>query len=186
MTFSRRAVLRHGAQLGVLGAATALAACTVTTSGTTTTLTLDVAKVKTYGQAGLNAAATVMGFLAPIPALAPYAAGVQAACAGLSKALDAFSAAVGPALAVSYDDATCRTLVNSILSDMGALSSAMTAAIQGSGTLLSATVGADATTALNALDTLIDLFRGVLGLAGDRARASPRMTEAQALAVLGE
>ncbi|MFT9258933.1 MAG: hypothetical protein ABF535_12810 [Acetobacter sp.] len=186
MIFSRRAVMRHGARMGALAAATTLAACTVTTSGSTTTVTLDVAKVRAYGQAGLNAAATVMDFLAPLPGLAPYVAGIRTACAGLSGALGAFSAAVGPALAVSYDDATWKTLVNSILSDMGAVSSAIAAAIQGGGSTFSASVGADATTALNALDTLINLFSGVLGLAGAALTpGQPRMTERQALKSLG-
>ena len=111
MMFSRRAFLGCGTRLGVLAAASALSACTLATSGSLTTLTLDVAKVKTYGQAGLNAAATVMDLLAPIPALAPYAAGVQAACAGLSAALGAFSTAVGPALAAApYTHLTLPTI----------------------------------------------------------------------------
>ena len=120
-----------------------------------------------------------------MPALARWAAVGRAAGGRLAAPLGAFAPRVGPALAGSYDETTSRALVNAILADMSTLSSAMAAAIHGGGGMLSANVGADATAALNALDTLIDLFRGVLGLAGAPRGPAARMSETQALRVLG-
>ena len=198
-TLSRRSFLRSAALVG----ATALTACTVTTTNGVTTITLDVAKVKNYGQAGLNAAATVTSFLSSFPALAPYALAIKAAETALSGALSAFSSAAGSTLTISYNDASWKTRVDSILSDLDTLAAAIESAIAGSGSVLSSSVLSNARTAYNALATLISVFKALLGVADAKAPVGSRlrvtrdmvllgapvpatgMTEAQALTALG-
>jgi hypothetical protein len=196
---SRRSFLRSS----VLAGAAALTACTVTTTNGVTTITLDVAKVKNYGQAGLNAAATVTSFLSSFPALAPYALAITAAETALSGALSAFSTAAGSTLTISYNDATWKTRVDSILSDLDALAAAIESAVAGSGSALSSSVLSNARMAYNALATLISVFKALLGVADAKAPMGTRthltrdmvlvgapvpatgMTEAQALKALG-
>ncbi len=198
-TLSRRSFLRSAALVG----ATALTACTVTTTNGVTTITLDVTKVKNYGQAGLNAAATVTSFLSSFPALAPYALAITAAETALSGALSAFSSAAGSTLTISYHDATWKTRVDSILSDLDTLAAAIESALAGSGAVLSSSVLSNARTAYNALATLISVFKALLGVPDAKAPVGNRMhltrdmvlvgapvpaagmTEAQALKALG-
>lgn len=198
-TLSRRSFLRSAALVG----ATALTACTVTTTNGVTTITLDVTKVKNYGQAGLNAAATVTSFLSSFPALAPYALAITAAETALSGALSAFSSAAGSTLTISYNDATWKTRVDSILSDLDTLAAAIESALAGSGAVLSSSVLSNARTAYNALATLISVFKALLGVPDAKAPVGNRMhltrdmvlvgapvpaagmTEAQALKALG-
>ena len=178
---SRRSLLRSSGLAGVA----LLAACTVATTNGVTTITLDVTKVKNYGQAGLNAAATVTSFLSSFPTMAPYALAIGAAETALSGALGAFSTAAGSTLTITYNDATWKTRVDSILTDLDTLAAAIESAIAGSGSILSASVIADARTADNALATVISVFKALLGVSDARRVSGPRMTEAQALAVLG-
>lgn len=198
-TLSRRGFLRSSALMGAM----ALTACTVTTTHGVTTITLDVARVKNYGQAGLNAAATVTSFLSAFPVLAPYALAITVAEKALSGALSAFSSAAGSTLSISYNDATWKTRVDSILSDLDTLSAAIESAIAGSGAALSSSVLSNAKTAYGALVTLISVFKALLGVSDAKAPAVSRMrvtrdmvlvgapvpatgmTEARALAVLG-
>lgn len=198
-TLSRRSFLRSAALVG----ATALTACTVTTTNGVTTITLDVTKVKNYGQAGLNAAATVTSFLSSFPALAPYALAITAAETALSGALSAFSSAAGSTLTISYNDATWKTRVDSILSDLDTLAAAIESALAGSGSVLSSSVLSNARTAYSALATLISVFKALLGVSDAKAPVGSRMhltrdmvlvgasvpatsmTEAQALRALG-
>lgn len=197
-SISRRNFMRTSA-LGL--SAAALAACTAATTNGVTTITLNVTKVKNYGQAGLNAAATVTSYLSSFPTLAPYALAITAAAKALSVALGAFSTAAGSTLTITYNDATWKTRVDSILTDLDTLAAAIESAIAGSGSILSASVIADARTADNALATVISVFKALLGVSDARAPIGhvftrdmllvgapvPRtgMTEAQALAVLG-
>lgn len=198
-SLSRRTFLRS---TGLAGMAM-LAACTVTTTNGVTTITLDVVKVKNYGQAGLDAASTVTSFLSTFPAMAPYALAITAAETALSGALSAFSSAAGSTLTISYNDATWKTRVDSILTDLDTLAAAIESAISGSGSTLSTSVIADAKTAYNALATVISVFKALLGVSDAKAPAGTRMrvtrdmvlagapipatgmTEAQALATLG-
>ncbi|MCH4094644.1 MAG: hypothetical protein LKE96_10180 [Acetobacter peroxydans] len=198
-TLSRRSFLRSATLVG----ATALTACTVTTTNGVTTITLDVTKVKNYGQAGLNAAATVTSFLSSFPALAPYALAITAAETALSGALSAFSSAAGSTLTISYNDASWKTRVDSILSDLDTLAAAIESALAGSGSVLSSSVLSNARTAYNALATLISVFKALLGVSDAKAPIGNRMhltrdmvlvgapvpatgmTEAQALRALG-
>lgn len=189
--------------VGALVAVATTPGCSVTTTNGVTTITLDVAKVKAYGQAGLNAAATVTSFLSTFPTMAPYALAITTAETALAGALSAFSSAAGSTLTISYDDASWKTRVDSILTDLDTLAAAIESAIAGSGSTLSTSVIADAKTADNALATIIIVFKVLLGVSDAKAPAGTRMrvtrdmllvgapvpatgmTEAQALAALG-
>ncbi len=187
--------------VGALVAVASTSGCSVTTTNGVTTITLDVAKVKAYGQAGLNAAATVSSFLSAFPVLAPYAAAISVADTALSGALKAFSDAAGSTLTINYNDASWQTRVSSVLTDMTTVGGAINSAIAGSGSILSAAVIADAKTASNALATIVSVFEALLSISSTRAPVRPRMTrdmvfvgapnpatgmtEAQALAILG-
>ena len=187
--------------VGALLTVATTAGCSVTTTNGVTTITLDVAKVKAYGQAGLNAAATVSSFLSTFPALAPYAAAISVADTTLSGALTAFSDAAGSTLTINYNDANWKTRVSSVLAGLTTVSGAINSAISGAGSILSATVIADAKTADNALITIISVFEALLGISSTHAPVRARMTrdmvfvgaanpttgmtEAKALAILG-
>ncbi|GBQ32327.1 hypothetical protein HLH34_04525 [Gluconacetobacter azotocaptans] len=179
---SRRSLLRGAI---ALAGASALAACAVSTNGNVTTITLNVAKIDAYGQAGLNAAATVTGFLSTVPAAAPYVPLIAAAETALSGALTALSSAAGSALTIDYNDATWKTRVDSVLHALAAVGTAIGVALKGMGPALPASIAADANTAVSALRTVISLFEGLVGVSAARAVAAPEMTEAQALRVLG-
>ncbi|WP_264813095.1 twin-arginine translocation signal domain-containing protein, partial [Acetobacter oeni] len=172
MTLSRRNFLRNATVLaGIAG----LAACTATTTNGVTTITLNVTKVKDYGQAGLNAAATVAGFLAAYPALSPYMAAITVADTALSGALTAFSDAAGSTLTITYNNADWKTRVDSILSDLNTVATQIAAAISGGGAVLGTTIQTDAQTALSALKTIISVFEGLIGVSGARAATIPTM-----------
>lgn len=197
----RRFMGRALMSVGALVAVATVSGCHVTTTNGVTTITLDVAKVKAYGQAGLNAAATVSSFLSAFPALAPYAAAISVADTALSGALSAFSDAAGSTLTINYNDATWQTRVSSVLTGMTTVGGAINSAIAGSGSILSAKVIADAKTASNALATIVSVFEALLGISSAHApvhagmtcdmvfvgasNPTTGMTEAQAMAILG-
>ncbi|MFT9385509.1 hypothetical protein [Acetobacter sp.] len=180
-----------------LAGVAALPGCTVTNTNGVTTLTIDVAKVKNYGQAGLNAAATVTSYLSSFPTMAPYALAITAGATALSGALSAFSAATGSTLTISYDDATWKTRLDSILTGMETVGDAIAKAIVGGASALPASVVTDAKTADNALATIISVFKALLGVSDAHAPFTrdmllvgapvpvTGMTEAQALKALG-
>lgn len=169
--------LAAGSALGVLGA------CTVTKNGSVTTITVDVAKVKAYGQAGLNAVSTILSIAAVASAIgAPAVSVINIASAALDASLTAFASAAGSSVTVSYDNATMKTRINSVLADLQTVASDLEAGLTGASSKVSSSVLSDATTALSALKTLVSVFEGVLGIV---SLADPAMTEAQALRVLG-
>jgi len=183
LTLSRRSILRG---VPVLAGAAVLGACTVTTSGSTTTITLNVAKIEAYAQAGLNAAATVTSLLGAVPAAASYVALIATAETALSAALTTLSTAAGSTVTISYDDTDWKTRVDSVLSAIETVGTAIANAITAAGSGLSSTVQTDATTALSALKTVISVFDALLVTStGARPVGVTSMSEAQALRTLG-
>ena len=169
--------LAAGSALGVLGA------CTVTKNGKVTTITLNVAKVKAYGQAGLNAVDTILSIAAVATAIgAPAVAVINVADGALSAALTAFTSAAGSSITVSYDNANMKTRINSVLSALQVVATDLQAGLTGASAKVSSSILSDAMTALSALKTLVSVFEGLLGVV---SLAEPAMTEAQALRVLG-
>jgi hypothetical protein len=112
-TMSRRALFTTlgGAALS----ATLLAGCTTMKDGGTTTVTLNVAKVKAYMEAGLNASATVLSTIALIPVFDTYTLPLKKAQAALMQAETVFVESFGDKLEVSYDDTSVKTLINSVI-----------------------------------------------------------------------
>lgn len=176
---SRRGFLRTLAACTTLGV---LGACTITKNGSVTTITVNVAKVKAYGQAGLNAVATVLSIAVVASAIgAPTVELIDVADAALDAALTAFTSAAGSSVTVSYDDATMKTRINSVLADLQKVSSLLQSGLTGASTKVSSSILSDANAALSALKTFVSVFEGILGVA---SLSEPEMSLAQAASVL--
>lgn len=177
---SRRKFLQ-GAAAGV-GLA-ALGACTVTKSGGLTTVTLNVAKVKAYGDAGINAVSTVLSIAAVATAIgAPTVAIINTASVALQAALDAFSKEAGTSVTVTYDNVDVSAAVDSILADLQTVATDLASALAGASTTVSSSILSDATTALDALKTVVSAFEALIGVVS--VSYTPKMTETEALKVL--
>ncbi|MHC0612973.1 twin-arginine translocation signal domain-containing protein [Komagataeibacter oboediens] len=192
-TPTRRAFLRGSS---ALVAAAALTACKSTTTGNVTTITINVAEIKDYGQAGLNAVTTVLSIAAVASAIGTPAVGIIGlADTALSTALTDFSTAAGSTLTITYDDTNWRTRVDSILSALTKVESDLSAAITGVSTKVSNTDLSDANTALNALGTIVSAFKALLDSVATRRNVGARLSGSaaapsqaqvqQALQVLG-
>ncbi len=190
---SRRAFLRNSS---ALVAAAALAACSTSKSGNVTTITINVAEIKDYGQAGLNAVTTVLSIAAVASAIGTPAVGIIGlADTALSTALTDFSTAAGSTLTITYDDTNWKTRVDSILSALTKVESDLSAAITGVSTKVSSTDLSDANTALNALATIVSAFKALLDSVAARRNVGARLSGSavapsqtqvqQALQVLG-
>ena len=170
MHISRRTLLRTSA----LGSVAALAACGVvssTTSNGVTTITVNVAQVAAWGAAIKNGAALIAG----LPGIAgtPQGAVVMAIVAVVTADLAAFSTAAGGSVSLTFNSTSVPAAVSSLLTDaQGALGN------------VGATVLATAQTYVAAVQTIVALFESALGSTAVGASA-PKMTEAQALTVLG-
>lgn len=179
MAISRRNLLRSSA---LVIAGTGLAACTVATSGTTTTITLDTARVKAYGQSGINAVATILSITAISTAMGtPAVAAIETAGAALSAALAEFSSATHGALKITYDNTSWKTKVDSVLVDLNGVATALRAGLTGAQQTVTSSVINTAITVFNALLTVLDAFLGVLGI--DLSSVTPD-AEAAALKTL--
>ena len=188
----RRGFLGLGAGIA---ATAALGACTVSKSGNVTTVTLNVAEIKDYGQAGLNAVTLVLSIAAVASAIGTPAVGViSLADTALSTALTSFSTAAGSTLTITYDDTNWKSRVDSILSDLTTLQTDLTAAITGASTKGSSADLTNANTALSALGTVVSAFKGVLDSVATRRNVGAMAAAAvppskaqvqQALQVLG-
>ncbi|GBR56549.1 twin-arginine translocation signal domain-containing protein [Gluconobacter sphaericus] len=177
---SRRGFLRT---LGACTAIGALGACTITKNGSVTTVTINVAKVKAYGQAGLNAVSTILDITAVATAIgAPAVSVINIASAALDASLTAFASAAGSSVTVSYDNATMKTRIDSVLADLQKVASDLEAGLKGASSKVSSSILSDASVAVSSLSTVISVFEGLLGVVSAR-RAT--MTEAQALRNLG-
>ncbi|GCE79163.1 twin-arginine translocation signal domain-containing protein [Komagataeibacter oboediens] len=190
---TRRAFLRGSS---VLVAAAALTACESTTAGNVTTITINVAEIKDYGQAGLNAITTVLSIAVVASAIGTPAVGIIGlADTALSTALTDFSTAAGSTLTITYDDTNWKTRVDSILSALTKVESDLSAAITGVSTKVPRTDLSDANTALNAPSTIVSGFKALLDSVATRRNVGTRLSGSavapsqaqvqQALQVLG-
>lgn len=187
-TLNRRSLL---VGIGIAGAALALAGCATTTAGTVTTITLNVAKISAYAEAGLNAASMVTDALALFPGLSAYASQLQPIETALKTALTDFSAVAGSSVTVAYDQADVKSAVNSILSaiqQVSALIVAIVAAMAQQAVLgiKDATVSRIQLTS-DAIATIVATLKALLSTnVSLNFGAAPRlaMSEARALQVL--
>ncbi|WP_227672468.1 hypothetical protein [Komagataeibacter sp. FXV3] len=159
-------------------------------------VTINVAEIKDYGQAGLNAVTTVLSIAAVASAIGTPAVGIIGlADTALSTALTDFSTAAGSTLTITYDDTNWKTRVDSILSALTKVESDLSAAITGVSTKVPSTDLSDANTALSALSTIVSAFKALLDSVAARrnvgarlsgSAAAPSQTQVQqALQVLG-
>lgn len=186
--FNRRAIL------GLSCAAATMAVlpdCTVINGKNTTTLVLNVAKIRAYAQAGLNAASTILGIPPVAAALGiGVSAAISAASGAVSSALDAFEAEVGDQITVVYGADSLKSKVDALLTALDDLTENLTKALTTVSTELDANTRADVMTALNALKTIVAIFQALLSgaIAVSTPRMAPRdrpMNEAEALKTLG-
>ncbi|GCE89364.1 twin-arginine translocation signal domain-containing protein [Komagataeibacter diospyri] len=166
---SRRTFLRASS---ALVAATALVACSSTRSGTTATITLNVAEVVDYGNAILSFASTAINvsFVASAMGAADLAL-ASTVIASLRAALAAFQTAAGSSTSVAYDSASVRAAFDSILADVEKVDTLIIAVITGTAANLSSSVVSEARTAAGAAETLISLLRAMIDMSGPRLRA---------------
>lgn len=184
MTLSRRTLFTY---LAAFSAMPVLAACTTTQDDNITTHTLNVAKIKAYAQVGLNAASTIGAVLALNPTFTAIALPISAVASALNEKLNSFTATVGDSLEISYDDTNVKTLVDSILTELDALSQTIGTALIN---LLKGELGADntivqkLTIARDALATIISVFKIMIGSFISTASGETSLSEAEALKVL--
>ncbi len=186
-SLSRRSILLGGA----IGGALLLSGCATTTTGSVTTVTLNVAKVAAYAQAGLNAVTTVTDALSLFPALSTYTAPLKAVEDVLQAALANFTAAAGPNVTVSYDSTSIKTAVDSVLSAIQSIASQIATIIvamaKQTALGLSDSTVSKVRLAHDALTTIISVFQALLtNTVAMNLGTGPRlaMSEAQALRVL--
>ena len=181
MRYSRRGVLKG---IAALAGAGAVAACTSVTKNGVTTISLNVAEIDNYAQAGLSAEQMIMS-IAPIAALipAPIATAITTDTKILVGALDSFKAATKGLLTVDYDNTDWNTRVNSVLSSIQTVESDLVAALKSVDGKVSVAFTIDANTALSALSTLIAFFKAEIGYLG--AEKDAKMSKDQAFKILG-
>lgn len=189
---TRRAAMLN--TLGLLGGAAIIAGCATTHVGTTTTITLDVSKIKAYADAGLSAAKTVESVLVMVPALAIYVVPVQTITAALQAALNVFTTQAGTKITLVYNDANVKAIVDSILNaleQLGGLIKNIVVALPASVAKISTTTVNQVELVYNALMTIVAVFRTILtipttpsGLSLGTLPTSQRFAEMRALSVL--
>ncbi|MFT9220641.1 hypothetical protein [Gluconobacter oxydans] len=183
-TFLHRALM----SVGAVAAIGMIDGCEVAKNGNVTTITINVAKVKAYGTALVNAVATILSVAAIASAVgAPTVAIIETASAALEAALDSFASSAGSTVTVDYDTTSWKTLLDSIYSDAETLVADLDSAITGASTKVTSSALSTATTALDAAKTVLSAFQALLGITSARRAISPRrqgMTLDQALNVL--
>lgn len=187
----RRDILRLGAASLALGV---LPGCTIVHGKNTTSITLNVAKIRAYAQAGINAAATILA-LTPVTAAlgASTIAAITAASQALSEGLSAFEAQAGANVTIVYASDRLSTQIDALLDALEKLSQDLSAAVASISTGLDATTRASVTVALNALSTIVAIFQALLSgtvVVGTKRDSGQKpqtgqMSESLALHVLG-
>lgn len=181
-SISRRRLLTGSAlALVAIPAIATLPGCEVSTVNGVTTVTLDVARIKNYGQAGLNTASLVTGYMSSFPALAAYTAPISAASALLSSEVGVFANAVGDKLTITYNNATWKTRVDSIFTDIEDVASKINDGIKASVGVIPNSVVTDASNAYKALVTLVSVFKALIGSTASYAPGKAAMTRQMAL-----
>jgi hypothetical protein len=182
MNISRR---RLGVLAGLTTAAAALSACTVASSGGTTTATLNVAKVQSYFTAGVNAANTLLAIPAVSAALgAAGVAAVGVTLKTLTDAMTAFTAAAGSSVEVSITTTSVKTAFDSGLAAIQSLLTQFKAMI--TSLVVSSTVYAQINLTVSSLATIVSIAAALLPVSASVSYAADQsMSESQALANLG-
>jgi len=171
----------------VAGTAFALAGCKTTTDGSSTSVVLDVSKVKNYATAGINAALMMIGITDTVPGLTSYSAKLKEGVINIQTILSTFDQIVGDSLTLNYDGTNYKTIVDSLLNGisivLNIIQEISTSTIFNTG--ISSTISKSVLTINTALNTVVNIYRIMIGL--DISTASDGtsgMTETEALSVL--
>lgn len=179
MFHNRRSFIKYltvGSSLGILGA------CTVTSSGNVMTVRLNVAKIKAYGDAGLNAVTTILSIGAVSSVIGSSSvAAIETARVALQNALTEFSNSAGSNVTITYDSTSFKSQINSILEGLQNVAALLGSALSRASSMTSGSILANASTTVSALKTVLSVFEGVLGIVSVSA---PLMTEEQAFRIL--
>ncbi len=120
-----------------IAGAGALSACTVTTSGGVTTITLNVSEVVTDTDVALAIAKTVLGFTGiPAGVVSIVNAGIATIQAGLSG----FQQAAGSSLVLTFDRSSPPAALMSLIGDLRTVSANISAVAQSEGAAISSSV----------------------------------------------
>lgn len=164
MKISGRHARRAALRLLPLTALVLLGACTVSTSGDTTTVTISTAKIDAYGKVGISAVTTILSVAAVASAIgAPTVAIITAAGAAVTAALAGFDNATNGSVSFTLDDTSALTAAKSVVTSL----SALLADLKSAASSLSGKIGsndlANVTTSINAAETALALVEALLG-----------------------
>lgn len=159
-----------------------LAACSITSNGNVTTLTIDTAKVDQDGTALINAATAVLALPSIAVLLGPNLVVAQVALAGAQSALAAFDSATAGKASVDIDTTSVSKLTHSLVGDVQTIVAAVQPVVP------KVTPGAlqqRLSDYLLAIQTLIPFVLAAVDLAGNSQAKALKlpMTEAQALKI---
>ena len=190
---TRRAMLAFSST--ALVSSSFLAGCTTTKTGHNTVIVLNVVKVSSYLQAGINGINLATDILNLFPSLKSYAVVLNTTKDFLEASLISFKTNFGDQLTVNYNDTNVKTLIDSILSVFQKLVDTLGNVVID---MLQASSGASNNTIFNmrviqdSLSTILAIFRALLNpfLASTDGIATalpPQMTkrEYSALKTLG-
>ena len=176
----RRALLRSSALVPALALLTRCGAVTQTTTNGVTTVKINVAQIDTWF-AALDSGASLVLSLTGVAAT-PAGLALTAIGATISADLKAFDTATKGQATLTFDTTSVPSFVLALETDANNLLTNVKTAVSGA-------VATDVTTAqnyLNAVETVVSLFMAEFGslTVGAAAGAAPKMSEADALAVL--
>jgi hypothetical protein len=165
----------------VLPVGAALAGCVASTVNGVTTVTVNLATVDAYAQAIGNAVTTLL----TIPALSTGlgvlgVATITTASTDVTKSISALDTANAGSESFTFSTASVPAALASLQADANTIVSNVGTVV----TSLGSTLAANVTTTVDALETVVSLLTALVPT-GAVSAVKLKMTEAQALAVLG-
>lgn len=171
----------------VTGTAFALVGCKTTTDGSSTSVVLDVSKVKNYATAGINAALMMIGITDTIPGLTKFSTELKEGISKIQSTLSTFDEIVGDNVTFNYDSTNYKTIVDSLLNGisnvLGIIQTISESSIFNTG--ISSSLSKSVLTITAALNTVVNIYRVMIGMGINVASdGTAGMTESEALSAL--
>lgn len=183
MSLRRRDFFSHTISIAGLFS---LGGCTSSTINNTTTITVNVTEIKTFGLAGLNAISDIMAISAVSTAIgAPTAALIKGVDLALGAALTMFSDAVGPTVTIRYKNPKWFTMINNILNNLADCHIVLTKALAEVHTKYPKLSLTKPVEILNALSVIIQTFAMSVDPSLTDGAVQADMTVTKALSILG-
>jgi hypothetical protein len=180
MNLTRRNAIRAASAIVPAALLVACGVATTTTVNGVTTVTVDVAKVNAYAQAGSNFADAILTNPLITAFILPYSAVITAAKAVIVTDLAAFNKGASGSVVLTFNANSVPLMVSSVLTDLQALAADVVKALPA--TAIVGTVESD----IAALAALISLFEAMLGVTPVASvDAASSDSEKAALATLG-